>query len=334
MKFQPGISAEQQILREFLAAGDAFISGNRLAKLLETSRVTIWNHMEILRAEGYEFEAKSRRGYRLTKIPETPSPSYLTAALAASDAELPVFFHEIIDSTNSEADRLLTQGERPPFLVMARTQSQGRGRLGRQWFSRDPGNLYLTFAFAPGLPPARMQTFTLWMGIALCRFLCDLVPAIQLKWPNDLLVDGRKLGGMLTEARVDADRIRDLVFGLGLNVNASGDTWPGDVKAIATSLRIVRDSTVSVNPFAASLVLQIQKAYREFIDGVPPHRLHKEWRRFDALAGKPVNATFNAGPVRGTADGIDTNGCLLLRTDGGQTIKLTAGDVTVEKIRQ
>lgn len=324
-------SAEHQILREFLAADDAFISGSRLGKLLDTSRVSVWNHMETLRAEGYEFEGRPRRGYRLTKIPDILSPAYLNASLAGTGSELPVFFHETIDSTNSEADRLLAQGQSAPFLVAARAQTQGRGRLGRQWHSRDPGNLYLTFAFAPGLPPAKMQTFTLWMGIALCRFLAEEIPGVRIKWPNDLLVDGKKLAGMLTEARVDADRIRDLVFGLGINVNDSGKNWANGMENIATSIATIRGSPIPLNPFAATLVKRIIEAYDRFIHGIPTDLLQEEWRRFDALAGLPVSAAVNSRPVGGVVEGIDADGRLLVRTASGEIIRLSAGDVTLNK---
>src|SRR5690606_18217155 len=134
------------------------------------------------------------------------------------------------DSTNDEAARQLAAGRTAPFVILARKQTRGRGRLGRAWHSEANGNLYASFAFRPRVPPGRMAVFTLWMGVSICELIANfthLQPGI--KWPNDILFDGRKAGGMLTEARIDSDQIRDLIFGLGLNVNAPAADWPADL---------------------------------------------------------------------------------------------------------
>src|SRR3954462_12388040 len=123
------------------------------------------------------------------------------------------------DSTNSEAEPLLDTGASVTLVILAGEQTAGRGRRGRVWHSPPTGNLYSTFVFRPKLEPARLHDFTLWMGLNVCELVSNFTKLEPgLKWPNDLLMNGRKAGGMLTEARVDADEVRDLVFGLGINL--------------------------------------------------------------------------------------------------------------------
>ena len=215
-------SPEFIILCELLDHDPDFVSGTALARKLGMSRVGVWMHMEKLRAQGFEFEALRNHGYRIRRPPAELNPLLVQAYLKPRRQPLDLLWLPEIDSTNAEAERQLAAARPTPFVVLARRQSLGRGRFGRVWHSAGHGNLYASFVFRPRLEPGRMSTFTLWMGANLCDLVanfCSLQPG--LKWPNDLYFGGRKFGGMLTEARIDADQIRDLVFGLGLNVNHS-----------------------------------------------------------------------------------------------------------------
>ena len=224
------------------------------------------------------------------------------------------------------------EGRAAPFAVIARRQSKGRGRLGRAWHSADNGNLYVSFAFRPLLAPARMQMFTLWMGVNICELVanfCGVTPG--LKWPNDLLFDRRKAGGMLTEARMDADQIRDLVFGLGLNVNSSAGTWPRELAGRAISLAEHTRAPLDVNRFAAALLGRVLLAYGRFVDGSFHETFADLWNRYDLLRGQTVAVLQGEHRVSGTALGIDDEGALILRTARNGTARFRAGEVTIEK---
>ena len=209
------MAPENLILRELLAREPGWVSGASLAEKLGVSRVAVWNHMEKLRAQGFEFEAKRARGYRLAARPPALHAALIELQLKLHPRGFTLLVLDEVDSTNDEAARQLAAGRSAPFAILARRQTRGRGRFGRAWHSEENGNLYASFAFRPRVPPDRMQTFTLWMGVNICQLIANfslLEPG--LKWPNDIVFDGRKAGGMLTEARVDADQIRDLVLGL------------------------------------------------------------------------------------------------------------------------
>lgn len=322
---------ETAILRNLLAAGEGFVSGNRLAAELGLSRVAIWQHMEKLRDQGFSFEAVRARGYRLTGRPEALNAALLAAYLPPSAETVGICLLDEVDSTNDEATRQLAAGRTAPFVVLARRQLRGRGRFGRPWLSEANGNLYSSFAFRPHLPPGRMQTFTLWMGANLCELIanfCRVTPS--LKWPNDILFEGRKAGGILTEARIDSDEIRDLVFGLGLNVNRTG-AWPEALAGRAISLAEHTQVPLDLNRFTAALIGRVHGAYLRFIDGTYTRTFASLWSRYDWLRGQSVTVIQGERRHTGTADGIDEEGALVVRNARGTTERFRAGEVTIAK---
>ncbi len=320
------------IVRELLAAGDGFVSGARLARLLGISRVSIWGHMEKLRAHGFEVEAVRRRGYRLVARPGGLDELLLRASLPdrARPASLAVLAE--VDSTNSEAERRLAAGEPAPLIILARRQTRGRGRLGRRWASEDRGNLYASFAFRPELRPARMQDFTLWMGVNVCEALAATCRIdVGVKWPNDLLHHGRKLGGMLTEARVDADRTRDVIFGLGLNLNSQRGDWPEEIAPRTTSVAEALGQPVDLNRVASAIISRVLKAVETFVADDHRDAAARLWRRFDLLHGRRIAVRIGEERIEGVAEGIDPTGALRLRDDRGVVHRCLAGDVSIEK---
>jgi BirA family biotin operon repressor/biotin-[acetyl-CoA-carboxylase] ligase len=322
---------ELVILRELLAREPGFTSGTALAAKLGVSRVAVFLHIEKLRGQGFVFETANARGYRIAKKPAGLHLGLIEAHLKGR-RELPITLLEEVDSTNDAAARDLAAGRGAPFVILARQQTRGRGRLGRTWHSEPGGNLYSSFAFRPRLAPSRMAIFTLWMGVNICELIenfTKLTPA--LKWPNDLLFDGRKCGGMLTEARVDADRIHELVFGLGLNVNGPAHAWPGELARRATTLAEQAGAPVDFNHFAAALIGRVLLAYERFVEGDHAATFADLWQRYDVLRGRPVTLLHGKERIAGTAMGIDDEGSLLIRTDAGRLKRFHAGDVTIEK---
>lgn len=325
------LSTDIIILRELLAHGDEPVSGPRLAKILGVSRVAVWQHLQKLAEQGFVIEGVRTRGYRLTKTPATLHAALVQTHLGRQRAPHLVCL-ETVDSTNSEAERRLAAGEPVPLVILARAQTQGRGRRGRPWHSAANGNLYSTFVFRPQVEPARLQDFTLWMGLSVCELVenfCKLSPG--LKWPNDLLLSGKKAGGMLTEARVDADQVRDVVFGLGLNVNGRAADLPPELRRTATSFAEATGAPVDLNKFAAALIGRISRAYEQFVDGSYRAAFENFWERYDILRGKPVTVIQGTRTVRGTATGIDAEGSLLVKTAAGALERFRAGEVTLGK---
>jgi BirA family biotin operon repressor/biotin-[acetyl-CoA-carboxylase] ligase len=324
---------DSSILLAFLEAEGEPVSGDRLAKELGVSRVAIWSRLERLRASGYVFAASTRKGYALRSVPRHLDPALLDAHLRLLKVSPKVEFLAEVDSTNSEAERRLAVGQEAPFAVFARTQKAGRGRLGRKWHSAPSGNLYLSLAFRPFIPPERLKPFTLWMGLALCAHVeKSLGLKLGLKWPNDLQSpDGRKVAGMLTEARLDADSVRELVFGVGLNLTGAPKDFPAELRATAGSLEAALGAPLDLNREAAGVIAALFRAWEQFEEGTWSRSFRKLWSHHDVLAGKSVRVGLRGDPVAGVVDGIDDEGSLILRTGGGRRAIVSSGEVTLRK---
>ncbi len=323
---------ETLILRELLAAEPGWVSGGAIATKLGVSRVSIWHQMEKLRAQGFGFEAQPARGYRLSRRPKMLHAGLVEAQLKIRRKGFTFTVLDEVDSTNDECARQLAAGRTAPFAVFAQRQTRGRGRFGRVWHSEANGNLYSSFAFRPRIAPERMHTFTLWMGVTICELVSKFVPVTPgVKWPNDIVFDGRKAGGMLTEARVDADQIRDLVFGLGLNVNSPPSGWPAELGRRAVSLSELAGAQVDLNRLTAALIGRVLLAYERFTEGDHGDVFAELWNKYDVLRGREVTVTEGGRKRRGRVLGVDDVGSLLLRDDHGHTRGFRAGDVTLEK---
>lgn len=320
------------IIRELLEAGDDHVSGSRLAEILEVSRVSVWSYMEKMRTEGFDFEAVRSKGYRITSFPEYLNETLVSSLFTRAAEQLNAIVLEQVDSTNSEAERHLANNEPTPFVILAKEQTKGRGRMGRVWHSPQNGNLYSSFAFRPQISPTGMPLFTLWMGINLCECLISLCRVeCSVKWPNDIHINGKKVAGILTEARMETDQVLDIILGIGLNVNGTAEDWPEKLSQIATSLRQATGQALDLNRLTAAIAGRIMIAYRQFLDGKHRAILKEKWPQYDTLAGKQVSLQQGNHEVSGTANGIDSSGSLIIEKTDGTRFLARAGEVTLKK---
>jgi len=322
--------ADLDLLGLLKAAQPEFVSGEALARRLDRSRVSVKARVDRLRAEGFTIEGVRNRGYRLLDDPEALQLVALASRLAERSVGIDWTLLDECASTNDEVMRRLAAGAQSPLVVISRRQSAGRGRLGRQWHSDDPGNLMLSFGFRPNREPAFMQPFTVWVGLRLAaRLTAETSVEVTAKWPNDLLVGGRKMAGILTEARLDADRMRELILGLGLNVNSMIDLWPTELREIATSLARERGHALNINAVAAMVMQEVALAYEDYTRGGIRDELEALWERFSAINGREVTVQAPEGPLRGVALGLDSSGALRLRLESGEERCFSAGDVSL-----
>ena len=322
------------ILKTLLDAGGEFVSGSLLSEQLGVSRPAVWGKLEKLRSKGFDFEAVRNRGYRITQQPAIFHPALFRYAQEQIGNDTELLYFPVIDSTNNEADRQISHRRKSPFAVASSCQTKGRGRLGREWYSASADNLYLSVLFEPKLPPALLQHFTLWAGIYVCHALQRFVPtaALKIKWPNDLHCEGRKFAGMLTEAKIDADGLKTIVFGIGINLNSNPNEYPKELRALATSLYAIGGKELPINEVTAAVLNAIENAYRQCIEHSDPKSLEQEWASLDALEGKPVTARMGETEITGIARGIDDSGALLLEQGDGTLESVRAGDVSLRKL--
>lgn len=322
------MNLDAKVLLSFIRAGGQFVSGTEIGESLGLSRVSVHNHLETLRKNGFTFSAIRNKGYRLEKEPVTFHPALFAALL--EDEPCPFFDSYIamgeVDSTNNVAEQELSGGRSTPFFVVADQQTAGRGRRGRNWFSPDKKNIYLSIALRPTIPPSRLQTITLWLGLRICQLLRDdFALPVLIKWPNDLILHDRKIAGMLTEARVDAEQTRDLIFGLGLNVNARAADFPGEIAHMASSLALSTGKQINISRLAHRLVHCLATAVREYLDDQYIDELAALWPEYDYLRGQMVDT----GEVKGRVLGINKTGSLRIERRDGSTMLLHSGEVSI-----
>jgi BirA family transcriptional regulator, biotin operon repressor / biotin---[acetyl-CoA-carboxylase] ligase len=237
------------------------------------------------------------------------------------------YFPEI-GSTNTYARRLAEQGVREGALVIAESQTDGRGRLGRRWVSPPNMNLYISLVLRPKLPPARAPQITLMAAVALAETLQSFLPAPpSIKWPNDITVNGKKLAGILTEVNCGTDSVEFVILGIGVNVNYPVDLMPEEIRQRATSVLVERQNKVSREDLLWRLIQDMERCYGEIEEnGFAP--LAPRWEAYFGWRGQRVRVELLDQVMFGKARGIDHDGALLLEDDHGGLQRVIAGDVT------
>jgi BirA family transcriptional regulator, biotin operon repressor / biotin---[acetyl-CoA-carboxylase] ligase len=321
------------VLRMLLAASPHYVSGSMMAQKLKMSRVGVWSRVDKLRKAGLSIDASQNRGYRLVAEPNLLNQPLLEAWLKECRKSCKIFVHDELDSTNSETERRLANGEKAPFAVLSNTQKEGRGRMGRSWHSPKGGNLYLSIGFRPDVDLIKLRSFTLWQGLKIAMLLRSLtgIEGISVKWPNDLVYKKKKIGGMLTEASIDCERVRSLIFGIGLNVNCPQSRFPASLAKIATSLESVTGQSFRIHEIAAKIVKTTLDAYKDCMAGGIETTLMEEWNDWDALAEQKVQVSMGKEKIIGKAMGIDLSGGLRLKLRNGRIRTVQAGEVTLRK---
>jgi BirA family biotin operon repressor/biotin-[acetyl-CoA-carboxylase] ligase len=323
--------SEELVLAFLAEAVDEFVSGEAISDKLGLTRAAVWKHVEALRAQGYRIDAVPARGYRLAGVPDRLTPLELRPLLNTHDVGRVVHWFEEIGSTNDRAKALADEGADHGEVVVAEAQTGGRGRRGRSWASPPRRNLYFSVVLRPDLPPARATELTLVGAVALCDALRQAGVDAGIKWPNDLLVSGKKIAGILTELAAEPDRVEWIVLGAGVNVNARREDFPDDVRDVATSILLERGQAAPRVLFAAACFTALE----EWLDrhdeegfGV----VRDAWRERSVTIGREVIVTVDGRELTGLAEDIDDTGALLIRTATGVE-KVTSGDVQLLRSR-
>jgi BirA family biotin operon repressor/biotin-[acetyl-CoA-carboxylase] ligase len=308
-----------QELLKALKAGP--VRGPELARALGLSRAGLWKRIQALRRRGYRIEA-SRAGYRLLQAPEL-SAEELQALLP----QRLILYKELAGSTNDLAHQLAQKGAPGGSLVVADAQSHGRGRMGRAWVSPPGVNLYMSMLLRPALSPQEAQLLTLAVALATAQAIKGHTGLqVALRWPNDLLVGRKKLGGVLLEMRTEPDRLLYVVAGIGVNVNARKTDFPPSLRPLATSLRLELGRQVPRAALAARIAKEVE-AWTGLLQHKGPQPVLKACRALSAVLGQRVLVRSQGRVFEGIAEDIDPLGRLLLRESSGRLLRFFSADV-------
>lgn len=316
----------EQILQIFEENPDHFISGEELSRRLSCSRTAVWKHIQDLRKQGYEFEAVSRLGYRLVRKPDKIDLKKLSALLNTKTLGRDVHYFESVLSTQMSAHDMVASGAKEGTLIIAEQQTAGRGRMGRKWHSPLGKGIWMSLILAPRIPIHFAPQLTLLIAVALCRAIKQKYPMdVGIKWPNDLLVGGRKISGILLESSAEDERLRHVIAGIGISANLLQEDYPPELWDKATSLSIESGQVIDRELLIAAFLNELEALYDLYHEqGFAPLRIL--WEALNVTLHRPVKVHTHDGVVEGLAESIDDLGGLNVRLPDGRVVILYSGE--------
>jgi BirA family transcriptional regulator, biotin operon repressor / biotin---[acetyl-CoA-carboxylase] ligase len=324
------VTTDAQILAALRSANEGGVSGAELSHKLGISRAAIWARIEELRQAGYDIEATPHLGYQLVSSPDALHADDLLARLGKTKVigrDIRVF--QETTSTNDVVEKLARDAVKEGVVVFAESQTKGRGRLGRKWISPSRKGLWFSVLLRPDLRPQEATQLTVASGIALRRAI-EAATGVkaQIKWPNDILIGGKKVAGILTELSAELDRVKHIILGIGVDVNLSTTEFPQDLRKLATSLKIETGRTISRADLAVAILRELDHDYARVIGG-KFESIADEWEEHCGTMGQTVAIQVGERRIHGRAESLDDDGALLVRTEHGRLERVTGGDVTL-----
>lgn len=317
------MNIKEEVLEKLIRNKGGPISGERLASEFSVSRSAIWKHINTLRDEGYMIESSTNLGYSLKNTPDTLTPGEIKAGLKTNVIGKEIEYFKEIESTNVIACEIagsVAEGT----VVIAESQTGGRGRLGRKWISPE-GGVWLSIILKPKIQPSYAPRITILAGVSVAKTIRSFGPGAMIKWPNDVLINGKKVCGILTEIEAEIDMIDHCVVGIGIDANVDTESFPEEFRDSSTSLKKELGHEINRVEFVQKLLEEFEVLYLKFQEGDFAAIL-EEWRGMSATIGEWVKITTQTRTIYGEAIGVDNEGALILETDEGKLEKIVAGN--------
>lgn len=307
---------------------DGYLSGQELCEQLGISRTAVWKYMKQLKEEGYEIQSVQNKGYCLMEVPDVLGESEIKSRMETQWVGQRVYFYEEIDSTNTQAKRLAEEDAPSGTLVVSDCQVKGKGRRGRVWTSPKGEAIYMTILLRPQIRPDRASMVTLVMGLSVVQAIRNVLGLeTSIKWPNDVVLNRKKLVGTLTEMSAQMDYIEYLVIGTGINANMTA--FSEELKDKATSLRMEMGRPVNRAALIAESMKCFEKNYEIFEKTQDLSGLMEDYQAVLANLNQPVRVLEPGHEYSGIARGINEKGELLVEREDGTVTAVYSGEVSV-----
>ncbi len=310
----------------FLREKEEHVSGDYISSRLGLTRTAVWKYVKQLRQMGYVIDTLKGKGYSLKTVPDRLYPWEINRYLRAVSMGKTIQYKESVDSTNALAFQLALAEAAEGTCVIAEAQKAGKGRLRRNWFSPYGKNLYLSVILRPSLHPSFVYPITFLSSLAVHDTLLQLGLKPTLKWPNDVLLNGKKICGTLLELSTEADLVRFVIVGVGLNVNMKRGEMPDEIRSKATSL-LLETKIVYERARVCGMLLNNLETYYDLLRNHGPVTLVRTWEEKAEIKGKSLEITQQGRVFKGVAEGVGDEGALLL-SDHGKVYRVIAGDVS------
>ena len=318
-----------KLIEAFSNAKGTFISGQQIADYIGCSRTAVWKHIEELRTEGFVLEAVRNKGYRIIFTPEKVTANEIQLGLQTKTLGKSIHYEESVETTQKIAHTLANDGVPEGTLVVAEEQLGGKGRLMRPWYSPKYSGIWMSLILRPSIPFQQAPQLTLLAAVAVAQAIehtTDLKP--QIKWPNDILINRKKVTGILTELQAESDRIHSVIIGIGMNVNQQKNDFPEELQEIATSLLIEGGVKISRARVIQEVLVRIETLYEQFlVEGFLP--IKQLWESYAISLGQEIKATTVNSTIIGKAIGITDEGVLLLEDHSGKIHSIYSADIHI-----
>lgn len=323
---------KDEILCKFLESENLPISGQQLAEELGISRTAIWKHLQTLQDEGYVFETIKKKGYVLVSKPDRVDPARISSFLETQNLGHTIKYFEECGSTQVIAHEMARDGAEDGTIVVAESQTAGKGRMARPWESTKGKGIWMTLTIRPNILPHQAPQYTLIAAVAVVVAMKTLIKNSNpvIKWPNDILFNGKKCTGILTEMIAEIDRVQALLIGIGINVNQQLTDFPEELREIATSLSIEENRELDRAKLIATILYYIEKYSDIYLQqGFQP--IKTLWEENSGTIGKKIKATTLREVIEGTAIGITEDGVLEIKDLSGEIRRIYSADIEIEK---
>ena len=318
------------ILEAFYQAAGQFVPADDLGRQLKLSASAVTAKIAELDKLGYTIESHPHFGYRLLGTPDRLTADDIKARLKTKRIGSDILVFEETASTNDVVEHLAKSGAGEGLVVFAESQTRGRGRRGREWASPRGKGLWFSVLLRPPLPPAAASRITVAASVAVARAIRETCRVeARIKWPNDVTLNGRKLAGILTELRAEADEILLAILGLGIDVNCEREDFPNDLKRVATSLKLETGNAQDRVSLAVRVLTALDECYELTLTDFDA--VADEWAELCTTLGHQIVVTIGQRRVEGFAQALDSDGALLVRCDSGQLERILGGDLAVER---
>jgi BirA family transcriptional regulator, biotin operon repressor / biotin---[acetyl-CoA-carboxylase] ligase len=320
---------KKEILRLLKNNNDGYVSGQLISENLGVSRTAIWKYINQIKEDGYEIESISKRGYKIISSPDLLTYEEVEPYLSTSFIGRNIIHFDSIDSTNSKAKQLADTAHTDGTIIISEEQTSGRGRLGRSWVSPKYKGIWMSIILKPDLNPMEAVKLTQIAAASLTLASKELGINTLVKWPNDIVINHKKVCGILTEMSAELTRINYVIVGIGINVNIDEADFPEDIKPIATSLKIETKASVNRKELVGRILNNFENLYLKFIKENDIKISLNICRENSALLGRNIMVIKKDGDVEAKALNIDEEGRLLVQYADGKQEYVISGEVSI-----
>ncbi|MCY6354313.1 biotin--[acetyl-CoA-carboxylase] ligase [Clostridium sp. ZS2-4] len=320
---------KEQIINLLKENQNTFVSGQKISESLGVSRAAIWKYINAIKQEGYEIESVSRKGYKLVSCPDLLTYEEIKNNLNTKYIGNNIIHFDSVDSTNNEAKKLAREGVKEGTVVIAEEQTMGRGRLGRNWTSPKYKGIWMSIILRPDIDPMKVSKVTQIGAAAVVMAAKDMGIEALIKWSNDIVMNGKKVCGILTEMSGELTKVNYVIMGIGINVNIEKEEFSEAIKDVASSLKIEKGQYVKRKELVSKVLNNFENLYDEFINEGKIDKSIEICRKKSILIGKQVRIIERKKETKAKVLDLSKDGKLIVQYEDGKVEEIISGEISV-----